>query len=226
MFYCLLFFSQMPTRTSILLYFSFIQQFLLWYLLPCLLTLLLWPKFMSFPIWSAWKRHVHMNMEPAVWAASPWGCDTHIPWRITSLSFSWIWPDIQLHRAHHCLAWAVVSCFSIKLVSLILSFFPPNIRLSQKMLLITFSLIGGEIVQAECGWRAMQSRIFHFHVIVSLGTPLKHPSQLSTHTSIRLLLQRFIVQWVESWELHPWKCNGRCPPTNENSGGRRTVLRD
>lgn len=30
--------------------------------------------------------------------------------------FSWIWQDIQQHRAHRSLAWAVVSCFTIKLV--------------------------------------------------------------------------------------------------------------
>lgn len=77
MFECLLFFSQMPTRTSFLFCFSFIQQFLLWYLFPCLLTVPLWPKVMIFPVWSAWKRHVHMNMESAVWAASAWGSDTH-----------------------------------------------------------------------------------------------------------------------------------------------------
>lgn len=41
---------------------------------------------------------------------------TRILWRITCVYFSRIWQDIQQHRAHRSLAWAVVSCFSIKLV--------------------------------------------------------------------------------------------------------------
>lgn len=127
------FFPQVPTRTSIPLCFSFIQQFLLWYLLPCSLTLLLWPKFMSFPIWSGWKRHVHMNMEPAVWAASPWGWDTHPLKNHICVLFM----DLPWHTAAQnssSLGMSSGLLFQHQACSLVLSFFLPNIRLSQKML--------------------------------------------------------------------------------------------
>lgn len=203
--------------------FFFHITVLLWYLLLCFLILLPWLKFMSFPIWSTWKRHAHRNVELAMWAISLWGCDTHPMKNHICVLFM----DLTWHTTAHSSTLLGMSSGLLlqhQACSLNLSFLLPNIKLSQKMI-ITFCLIEGQSVQAECGWRAVQSRI-HFHVTVSLGSPLKHPSQLSTHSSIKLLLQRLIVHWVENWELHPWKCSGRCPATNGNNGGRRTVLRD
>lgn len=115
----------MPARTSFLFYFSFIQQFFLWYLWLGLLIVLPWSKFMSFPIWSAWKRHVHRNMESAVWAISPWGCDTHpmknhicvlfmdLTWHTTAQSSSLLGMSRGLFFTIKLVPWFHPSCFQI-----------------------------------------------------------------------------------------------------------------
>lgn len=121
-------------RTSFFWCFSFIQQFLLWYVLTCLLILLLWSEFMSFPIWTAWKRYIHRNMESTVWAASPWGCDTHpMENHICVLRMDLTWHTAA--QSSSLLGMSSGPLFQHQACSLILSFLLPNIRLSQKMLL-------------------------------------------------------------------------------------------